>query len=119
MNEAVGFTLTAGHLYRLRSRNLPYGVYNGRHSFIGIREKFGELYLSTEYAGATAVALEDLGPLPDGYELRERLGDDPRNTQPNTALYEYLAASEKIYGRGVGYGGRPGDPEVPSEGVVK
>ena len=37
-------------LYRLRSRNLTLGVYRAEvKGFIGIREKFGPLYLDTEY----------------------------------------------------------------------
>jgi hypothetical protein len=93
--------LTAGHLYRLRSRNLPYGVYDGKGGFTGIREKFGDLYLFTEYDHSTgepygtATALEDLGPSE---------GDN---------LYEFLAAAELRHGRGVGYGSRPGDEPRP------
>lgn len=60
-----------GRLYRLSSRNLGMGVYNqANKGFVGIREKFGSEYLSTEYhwdTGAphgTARPLEDLGPCP-------------------------------------------------------
>ncbi len=38
-----------GRVYRLHSRNLARGVYDGEQGFIGIREKFGSLYLDTEY----------------------------------------------------------------------
>ena len=45
-----------GFLYRITSRNLNTGVYNAKtKGFIGIREKFGDLYLFTEYHW-------DLGP---------------------------------------------------------
>lgn len=130
------FTLTRGHLYRIRSRNLPYGVYNGRGGFIGIREKFDSLYLFTEYdydRGApygTVIVQEDLGPVPDDIEpveawwIREEAApwpvgmSDPepdpegargRDYMRNQALYDFLANAEKQYGRGTGYGGRPGD----------
>lgn len=38
-----------GHIYRLKSRNLSFGVFNGKDGFIGIREKFGDRFLDTEY----------------------------------------------------------------------
>jgi hypothetical protein len=72
LNECV-----KGHVYRLLSRNLSVGVFNGNIGFIGVREKFGDEYLFTEYHwdnGApygTAHPKEDLGPIPDGVELRE------------------------------------------------
>jgi hypothetical protein len=57
-------------VYRIRSRNLQYGVYDsGRPAgggFIGIRTKFGERFLATEYDQHTAAAAEYLGMLPDG-----------------------------------------------------
>jgi hypothetical protein len=36
-------------VYVLHSRNLGVGVYDGEQGFIGIREKFGHLFLFTEY----------------------------------------------------------------------
>jgi hypothetical protein len=39
-----------GGLYRISSRNLSLGVYDERHhGFTGIREKFGEFFLDTEF----------------------------------------------------------------------
>jgi len=38
-----------GRVYKIRCRNLRYGVYNGDGGFIGIRTKFGSRYLFTEY----------------------------------------------------------------------
>lgn len=38
-----------GGVYRVKSRNLTVGVYDGNGGFIGLREKFGDLYLFTEY----------------------------------------------------------------------
>lgn len=94
-----------GNLYRIRSRNLPYGVYTGSW-FIGIREKFGYLYLDVEYG----VVLEDLGPAPEDIQLAEYLGkgEDAKRNEP---LYDFLAREEMKRGRVMGYGGRPGDPE--------
>lgn len=101
------FTLERGRLYRIRSRNLPYGVYDGRGGFTGIREKFGDLSLFTEYdydAGppyGTVIVLDDLGAVPEGVDPSGR----------NRELYDFLVAAERMYGRGLGYGGRPGDTE--------
>jgi len=63
-----------GHVYRLHSRNLSFGVYAPKgdsDGFIGIRLKFTSRYLFTEYhhdtggAFGTVLPLEDLGPLKD------------------------------------------------------
>lgn len=110
----TGFNLTKGHLYRIRSRNLSYGVYDGNGGFIGIREKFGALYLFTEYdydQGApygTVRVVEDLGPVPEGVEPVEWLGQGEERDD-NMALYRFLSAAEQEHGRGEGYGDRPGD----------
>lgn len=108
-------TLERGHLYRIKSRNLPYGVFDGKSGFIGIREKFLELYLFTEYdyddgpPFGTVRVLEDLGP--SGIEPIEGTwaADGSRTFHVNQDLYDYLAAAEVCYGRGEGYGMRPGD----------
>ena len=67
-------------IYRLASRNLTLGVFNSfSKGFIGIREKFGDLYLFTEYHWdmgvpfGTANAYEYLGQLPDDIQLRENV----------------------------------------------
>lgn len=41
--------LQAGRLYKIHARNFSFGVYDGNGGFISIREKFGSLYLFTEY----------------------------------------------------------------------
>lgn len=38
-----------GKVYKISSRNLRIGVFDGKGGFIGIREKFGNRYLFTEY----------------------------------------------------------------------
>lgn len=65
-------------IYRLGSRNLSLGVYNeASKGFIGIREKFEDLYLFTEYHWdngppfGTARPYEYVGTLPDDIEVRE------------------------------------------------
>lgn len=41
--------LIKGRVYKISCRNLAYGVWDGDDGFIGIREKFGSLFLFTEY----------------------------------------------------------------------
>jgi len=59
--------LKKGHLYRLTSRNLSFGVWDGKNGFIGIRTKFQDRYLDQEIHWdlsnhfGTAKPLEDLG----------------------------------------------------------
>lgn len=68
-----------GGLYRIFSRNLSLGVFNeGSKGFIGVREKFGDRYLFTEYhfdTGAphgTVFPKELLEMIPDSMEISER-----------------------------------------------
>ena len=70
-----------GRLYKLGSRNLVLGVYDGREGFIGIRCKFRDRFLFTEYhwdQGApygTVSEVEDTGiDLPEGVIAVECLG---------------------------------------------
>jgi hypothetical protein len=41
--------LKKGRLYKLKSRNLLYGVFDGGTGFIGIREKLGSRFLDREH----------------------------------------------------------------------
>ncbi len=69
-----------GYLYKLSSRNLGYGVYRKElNGFIGIRVKFSNVYLFTEYhwdneSFATAKPLEEIEKAPDGLVFSETLG---------------------------------------------
>jgi hypothetical protein len=66
-----------GHLYKIHSRNLSLGVYDGKEGFIGVREKFNDLFLFTEFhfdqgpPYGTVFPKEDLGPIPDGIQPQE------------------------------------------------
>lgn len=69
-------------VYWLQSRNLRVGVWNlATQGFIGVRHKFGDTYLFTEYhydsspTIGTAMPLEGVDDLwiPDGVLLNERL----------------------------------------------
>ena len=53
------------HVYRIHSRNLMLGVYDGRGGFLGIREKFDHRYVFTEYHRDTGPPLGTVGPVED------------------------------------------------------
>lgn len=62
-------------VYRIRSRNLVVGVFDGDSGFIGIREKFGSRFLFKEYVGdggTVSVVGPAFGRVPDRIPLRER-----------------------------------------------
>lgn len=70
-----------GEVYKIRSRNLSIGVWNGKDGFIGIREKFGSRFLATEYhydTGAPYGTVWDAKKtgicVPHDIEIRERFG---------------------------------------------
>jgi hypothetical protein len=72
--------LKKGMVYRLSCHNILIGVYNGKDGFIGIREKFGHLFLDIEYLSRgcggeptgtdTATPKEELETVPDDTLLR-------------------------------------------------
>jgi hypothetical protein len=73
----------AGRVYKIRCRNLRYGVYDGEDGFIGIRTKFGSRYLFTEYYCNPEAPLgtvrnqEDTGiNVPEGINIKDRSSDD-------------------------------------------
>jgi len=93
--------LVKGNVYRFSSRNLELGVCiqsdpdaepaYARFLFTGVREKFGNRYLSTEYGWNIT---EDLGPLPEGIEPRESFPGRSHEGEPitmrNEILFDYL-----------------------------
>lgn len=69
----------ARRLYKIDCRNLSYGVWNGKDGFIGIRTKFNQKYLFTEYHwdtgepyGTVFEAIDTGIDVPDKIELKER-----------------------------------------------
>jgi hypothetical protein len=64
-------------VYQVTSRNLSVAVYDGSQGFIGIREKFGNRYLFTEYHWDSGAPFGTVRPhhliatLPDQIALRE------------------------------------------------
>lgn len=76
-----------GRVYRLRCRNLRVGVFDGNDGFIGIRMKFGDRFLFTEYhweQGApygTVAGAVDMGiDVPDDIPITEGLGTIDQNS---------------------------------------
>jgi len=69
-----------GRVYKLHSRNLSIGVFDGNRGFIGIRLKFNSRFLSTEYHWdsppfATARPLTYIGiDVPGSIQLETDLG---------------------------------------------
>lgn len=71
-----------GRVYRIHSRNLTVGCWNeDKNGFIGIRTKFGERYLFTEYHvdtgppyGTVRFHLDTGTDVPDDIMIKEQLG---------------------------------------------
>ena len=76
--------MVAGHVYRIESRNLTYGVWNpDLVGFTGIRTKFGHRFLFTEDhwdtgpPHGTAKPYEDTGfVVPDGVDVSDQADND-------------------------------------------
>jgi hypothetical protein len=64
-----------GYVYRIHSRNLSFGVFDGKAGFIGIRTKFNDRYLFTEYHW-------DQGPPHGTVKPMEERGLIPNDVQP-------------------------------------
>jgi len=61
-------------VYRVHSRNLTFGAFDGNDGFVGIRTKFNSRFLFTEYhynalAFATVRPLEKVGEVPASISL--------------------------------------------------
>lgn len=95
-----------GRAYRIQSRNLIVGVWNGRDGFVGIREKFDSKFLFTEYHSGTGSPLgtaspwKDLGACPVD-DLREYLGTRCDNCGCRTGYVDFKGGPKtKTYGSG-------------------
>lgn len=101
-------------LYRIESRNLSAGVFDGKGGFVGIREKFGDFYCFTEYHWdqgtpfGTVRPIEAMGiELPVEISLQERLGS-------RCGVCERPARYDKArYDEATKAGLRPGAPGFP------
>lgn len=101
-------------VYRLRSRNLSAGVFDGRCGFVGIREKFGSHFCFTEYHWdqgppyGTVFPLEAMRlVLPEEISLATSLGSRCGVCERR------LRYDRSRYDQAVADGRRPGDPDLP------
>lgn len=66
-----------GHVYRIWARNFNVGVYDGDGGFIGLRTKFKNRFLFTEYHWergndfGTVKPYEDVGMMPDWIDISD------------------------------------------------
>lgn len=103
--------LVVGGVYKLRSRNLLFGVWDGSQ-FIGMREKLGSRFLFGEapntYAQRGTVTDASLvTKVPEGMDLSERGGTQCQNCRKPAAFKEWtfeesqsLIADGEYAGRG-------------------
>jgi hypothetical protein len=73
-------------LYRIRSRNLNYGIYDSEKSrFIGIREKINSRFIDSAYIPEDGIitVIEALDTLPEEISLKYAIG----NTDITTGRY--------------------------------
>ena len=79
-------------VYKLHSRNLSFGVFNGETGFIGIRTKFGSMYLDTEYHWDTGPPFGTARPEDDtGINVPEEVILDDNEER----LFDFLKKIEK------------------------
>lgn len=75
-----------GNLYKISARNFTLAVYDGNMGFIGVRGKFKNEFLDTEYHWdkgppfGTVKPLIDLGPIPNHIPIVEHLDTIDKNT---------------------------------------
>jgi hypothetical protein len=82
-----------GWLYRIHSRNLDFGVFNEQtEGFMGIREKYDYLYLSTEFHW-------DIGEPYGTAQPVEALEECPIKDfdEENQELFDWIEAKRKAF----------------------
>lgn len=100
--------LTDRRLYRLRGRNLSYGVWSAQsQAFFGLREKFGHIFIDNEYcyseqSGSARPLQELVDEVPPSIELRNHLtrevwidGGESFAIDKNVELHDWLVAAEE------------------------
>lgn len=78
-----------GYAYTLNSRNLSLGVFTEKNTFIGIRQKFSDLFLDDELhydRGGTAQPLLEIEKMPDTIPLKIDLGSYDLTTKLEVAF---------------------------------
>lgn len=99
-------------LYKIGSRNLSFGVYDGNEGFIGIREKWTSKYLFTEYHwdqgppfGTVHTVIDTGIDLPEDIECIEYVENDGY-IEIYRPLFHWLEKKEKELG----------DSQIPETG---
>lgn len=87
-----------GRVYKIHSRNLSYGVWDGKGGFIGIRQKWHDRFLFTEYhydvsqRYGTVRESKDIGiDVPEYISLKTSLGSVDQATQRPVAFDRPIA----------------------------
>jgi len=84
-----------GRLYRLHSRNLQLGVWNEHtKGFVGIRVKFGDEFLFTEYHYDTGPPFGTARPMEDLGVVYPSLTDLELPWERDRALFDWLDAQK-------------------------
>jgi len=72
-----------GHIYKISARNFNIGIFDGDTGFIGVREKFGDRYLFTEYHWDTGPPFGTVRPL-------EAIGIYGKDLKDEKKMFEFL-----------------------------
>ena len=85
--------LEHGRIYRIQSRNLLVGAWNSRtQGFIGVREKFGSLYLFEEYHSETGPPHGTARPI---HPLGEEVVPEAELHEDSAFLFDLLRRLEE------------------------
>ncbi|MFA5419826.1 MAG: hypothetical protein WC341_15340 [Bacteroidales bacterium] len=86
-----------GGLYRIFSRNLSFGVFNQHNSgFIGIREKFGNYYLFTEFHYDTGAPFGTVSPTEYLEDYPGEISERIEVVATEEIMKRYIGASFKV-----------------------
>ncbi len=81
-------------LYRIHARNFRLGVWNGENGFIGLRVKWEEQYLFTEYHWDTG---EPLGTVKPWMKLSEKVPEEIELDEDSAELFQWLERMREKY----------------------
>lgn len=72
-----------GYAYRLEARNFQAGIFDGDTGFIGLRDKFGSIFLDTEYHWDTGAPFGTVHPI-------KEIGFYDTNLEKNQKMFDFL-----------------------------
>ena len=82
-----------GVLYKIHSRNLQYGIFNGKDGFIGIRTKFGQKYLFTEFHWDTGPPYGTVKPI-EKTEFKISISEINNEEELEDLIHKYKKENE-------------------------